>query len=118
MSTNEIIKKICENKGISVYKLEKDLGFSNGSIGKNEYIRSDRLGAIADYLGVSVDLLLGRDETSERYYLNKETSEMAQVIFENKEMRLLFDCAKDASPEDLQTVHAMLLALKRKEQKD
>ena len=40
---------------------------------------------------------------------------MAQSIFENKELRMLFDAAQDASPEDLETVHSMLLALKRKE---
>ena len=28
---------------------------------------------------------------------------------------MLFDAAKDAEPEDLQTVHSMLMALKRKE---
>ena len=40
---------------------------------------------------------------------------MAQDIFENKELRMLFDTARDAEPEDLQAVHNMLLALKRKE---
>jgi hypothetical protein len=40
---------------------------------------------------------------------------MAQSIFESKELRMLFDAAQDANPEDLQTVHSMLLALKRKE---
>ena len=40
---------------------------------------------------------------------------MAQKIFDNKELRMLFDAAQDAAPEDLETVHSMLLALKRKE---
>ena len=75
---------------------------------------------IADYFGVSVDYLMtGKEkEGGEKYYLNDETSEIAQEIFENKELRLLFDAAKDAQPEDLQTVHQMLLALKRKERGD
>lgn len=50
-----------------------------------------------------------------KYYLNDETAAIAQDIFENKELRLLFDAARDAAPEDLETVHSMLLALKRKE---
>ena len=54
-------------------------------------------------------------EGGEIYYLNEETTSMAQKIFENKELRLLFDAAQDAEPEDLQTIHSMLLALKRKE---
>ncbi len=44
-------------------------------------------------------------------YHNEETREIAQKIYGNKDLSLLFD----ASPEDLQTVHTMLLALKRKE---
>ncbi len=55
---------------------------------------------------------------NEEYYLNPETKKAAQAIFENKELALLFDAAKDASPEDLQTVHTMLLALKAKERNE
>ena len=47
--------------------------------------------------------------------MNEETAAIAQDIFENKELRLLFDAARDADPEDLETVHNMLMALKRKE---
>ena len=54
-------------------------------------------------------------ESSDGYYLNEETAQMAQEIFENKELRLLFSAARDASPEDLKTTHDLLLALKRKE---
>ena len=50
------------------------------------------------------------------YYLNPETAEIAQRIYEDRELRALFDAARDASPEDLQTVHTMLKALKAKEQ--
>lgn len=49
------------------------------------------------------------------YYINDETAKVAQEIFENKELRVLFDAARDASPEDLQTTYDMLMALKRKE---
>lgn len=55
------------------------------------------------------------NESDAKYYLNEETAAIAQDIFENKELRLLFDAARDADPEDLEAVHTMLLALKRKE---
>ena len=41
---------------------------------------------------------------------------LSTLILESKELRLLFDAARDAEPEDLKAVHNMLLALKRKEQ--
>ena len=49
------------------------------------------------------------------YYINEETAEMAQTLFENKNLRVLFDAAKDAAPEDLETTYNMLMALKKKE---
>lgn len=60
-----------------------------------------------------VDLI--KSEESDGYYLNPETAAIAQQIFDDPELRLLFDAAKDAKPEDLQLVHNMLKALKRKE---
>lgn len=51
------------------------------------------------------------------YYLDEKTAQAAQEILENKQLSLLFDAAKDASPEDLETVHTMLLALKNKDKK-
>ena len=52
------------------------------------------------------------------WYLTPETAEIAQEIFQNPELKTLFDAAKDASPEDLATVRAMLEALLRKEKRD
>ncbi len=52
------------------------------------------------------------------YYTNPETAKVAQEIFHNKELRGLFDTARDASPEDLRTVQTLLEALKKKERGD
>lgn len=49
------------------------------------------------------------------YYNDTRTAEIAQKIFDNKELRLLFDAAVDATPDDLTTTYNMLMALKRKE---
>ena len=90
--------------------------FSEWKKGKSRP-KDDKRQKIADYFGVSLHYLdTGEEkEGGETYYLNTETKEIAQEIFENKELRLLFDAAHDAEPEDLQTIHSMLLALKRKE---
>lgn len=64
---------------------------------------------------IKVDLEAEGDKPKE-YYLDPETAAIAQRIYEDKEMRALFDAAADASPEDLQTIHTMLKALKAKEQ--
>ena len=120
MNSVERVKKLCKERRIPISKLEKDLGYSNGYIGqlRKGTFPADRLKEIAEYLDVSIEYLMTGEEKEggETYYLNEETRDMAQKIFEHKELRMLFDAAQDASPEDLETVHSMLLALKRKEQ--
>ena len=58
------VKKICEEKGISVGKIVKDLQLSNGSICKwNENEAGIRkVQKVADYLGVSIEELLAEEE--------------------------------------------------------
>ena len=99
--------------------MERDLGYSNGYIGqlRKGTFPNDRLKEIAEYLEVSIDYLMtGKEkEGGETYYFNEETKKIAQKVFENKSLRMLMDSAQDATPEDIETVHSMLLALKRKE---
>ena len=121
MTLYERIEALRKSKNISQGKLEKELGFSNGSISKwkNSTPTTERLQKLADYFGVTVEYLLtGEEKESAGYYLNDETAQVAQEIFENKDLRVLFDAAKDASPEDLKTTYDMLMALKKKERGD
>ena len=54
------VKRLCVEKGTSVNKLEKELGFSNGSITKwNESEPGiKKVKKVADYLGVPIEKLL------------------------------------------------------------
>lgn len=119
MNSVERVKALCKERKIAISRLEKDLGFSNGYIGqlKKGVFPDDRLKMIANYFDVSIDYLMTGDEKEggEKYYLNDETAQVAQEIFENRDLRVLFDAARDASPEDLQTTYNMLMALKKKE---
>ena len=58
------VKRICDEKGISVWRLEKDLGLSNRSVSKwNESepgIHKEQ--KVAKYLGVSIEKLLIESE--------------------------------------------------------
>ena len=59
------IKQLCAKKGISVAKLETDLGFGNASIRKWEKSSSpsiDKIVKIAAYFDVSIDYLMGRTD--------------------------------------------------------
>ena len=58
----ERISRLCAEKKLPIYKLEKEVGISNGTIARwaTSSPTVDNLAKVADRLGVSVDYLLGR----------------------------------------------------------
>lgn len=117
----EIFAKLMKANGCTAYQVSKATGIAQSTLsdwksGKS-VPKADKLQKIADFFGVPVEYLMTGEEKKDgpKYYLNDETAAIAQDIFENKELRLLFDAARDATPEDLKLTHDMLLALKRKE---
>lgn len=116
----EIYCKLRDKKGLKDADVVKATGitkstFSDWKSGRSKP-KQDKLQRIADFLEVSVDYLMtGEEKEGDKYYLNDETAQVAQEIFENKELRALFDVQRDMEPEDLKALHNMALALKRKE---
>ena len=119
MNSVERVKTICKDRKIPISKLERDLGYSNGYIGqlRKGTFPNDRLKEIAEYLEVSIDYLMtGKEkEGGETYYLNDETKEIAQEIFENKELRMLFDVTRKSNPQRLMAYYNMIKELESQE---
>lgn len=125
--------EMLKEKGIKNIDVSRATGipastFSDWKKGKSSPKR-DKIEKIANFFDINPDWLAGTsdikiklknnlNEQEQSCYLNPETSKIAQEIYDNKELSLLFDAAKDAEPEDLQTIHSMLMALKRKEKGD
>lgn len=111
MNSVERVKELCKEKNIPISKLEKDLGYANGYVGqlKKGSFPDDRLKKISEYLEVSIDYLLG---DSKQYFTNCETARIAQEILDNKELRILFDASRDATPEDLLFAAEMIRKIK------
>lgn len=66
MTLRDIIKELCKKKGISVNKLESDLGFAKGYVSKLDKStpNSAKLQSISEYFNVSLDYLMtGKKET-------------------------------------------------------
>ena len=120
----EIFAKLLEEKGLKAADVTRATGikspvFSEWKKGKSKP-NTEKMIKIANFLGVSVEYLTtGKEpEINDKYYLNEETAQVAQEIFENKELRALFDVQRDMETEDLKALHNMALALKRKERGD
>lgn len=78
--------------------------------------RMNKLDMLAKYFNVDSSELLDNKKSSSAAPRseNLEAQKVAQEICSNKDLFLLFEAARDADPEDLQTVHTVLMALKRK----
>lgn len=109
MKAYEVIKSLCDSRGIPVTVLEAQLGFSRGSIGKMKNAqdaKSDRIKIIADYFGVSPEYILTgeiQDETG-RYFFDEETAAVAQELHDRPELSMMFKALRKASPESLRLV--------------
>lgn len=119
MTGYEYFEQVLKNKGLKAYDVSKGTGIRSGvfSDWKNgRYIpKADKMQLIADFLEVPVEPLLGvQTDEQPKYYYDKETLEMAQELFENKELRILFDAAKDIEKTDLFFVYSMIQRLKKK----
>ena len=136
MELYERIKKRRLELGLTQEELAKRIGYKSRSTiakiesGENDIVRSQII-KFANALETSPADLMGwvtykgttkADQTvkevSSGYYVNKDTAKIAQQIYDNPDMRILFDAAKNASPEDLKFVAEMMLRMRRKEQGD
>lgn len=82
-----------------------------------KFPRMGKIELLAQYFGIKKsDLTEEADEESQQqgYYTDEATAKIAYEIATNPELRALFDVQRDMDPEDMQALHNMALALKRK----
>lgn len=101
MTLFERVEKIRKENGISQGRLEKELGFSNGSVSKwkNSTPTTERLQKVADYFGVSLDYLINGKEdgiqqsltNEEKIDISKDMEKYSNLIKSNKGGPLYFN---------------------------
>lgn len=115
------IKKRREELGLTQSRLAELAGYADKTmISKIEKgtidLPQSKIVLIAEALRTTPKELMGwsDDDESEGYYTNPDTAAKAQELFDNPNMRVLFDAAKDADPADLQMAADLLWRLKAK----
>ena len=122
----DVFEKLCESNNVRPSDVSKGTGIATSTLTswkKGRYTpKADKLQKIADFFNVSVECFYSNEVSKtghdKEYYFDEETAGLAQEIFENKELRLLINEARDASPKDIKLAHDMLMALKRRERND
>ena len=91
-SLPELVKFIrvsCKNQGSSITKMEKDLKFANGTVGKwangKRYPPKDKLLLVSDFLQISIEELMGEEQkekpsTQEKVSLSGLSPEDAELV--------------------------------------
>ena len=95
MICTDRIKNLCKEKGITIARLEKELGFANGTIAstKSNNMRSDRLKAIADYFHVSMEYLLTGKTDEELFEEVWRENEANRAFYQDENTLLLEEAA-------------------------
>ena len=121
-SFKEMLKYLRVRDNLSQAELADKLGVAKSTISMYEVGKREpdfeTLEAIADFFNVDMNFLLGKDGSeNDHYYLNDETREIAQEVFENPDMLTLFKVARDIPPERLKAHIEFMKSLKEQENK-
>ena len=112
------LRKYIEISGKDRKDIAKELGYSYSTFtdwyNGNVYPRIDRIEKIANYFGVKKSDLI-EEHNDDEYYLNDDTKQIAQEIFENKDLKMLFDATRKVSADDLKLVYEMVKRMKTNE---
>lgn len=119
----ENILSLCKERGITGGRMCTELGLSKSLMtdlksGRKKSIHAETAKKIAEYFGVSVDRVLGKETEKaptpedER---NDELSEYLEMLRNRPECRMLFSLAKGATKEDVETAVTIIEAIRKKE---
>lgn len=109
--------KLRDKKGVR----DADVASATG-IGKSTFTdwkqgrsvpKQEKLQRIADYFEVNIGYFTDENaENNEGYYVNGKTAEIAQAVFDDPDLRLLFDAARNTKPENIRLAAEMLRRFK------
>ena len=94
MTLKERIKMLANSDGLSIPKLEEELGFGGGTISRwdKSAPAADKLAKIADRFGVTVDFLLGRELTEkDERDIAKDMEALRDKLLNNEEGPASYD---------------------------
>lgn len=112
------LRRLMEEYGKSQKDVADAIGVSKQTFNKwilgKSLPRMDKVDALAKYFKVNrSDLLESNATQKEDYYLNPETRELAEFLFNNPKYKVLFSAARDVPPEDLEFVRDLLDRFKK-----
>lgn len=123
------LKQLREGAGLTQAELAKLLELHTNSISMYEQGRRtppiSGMEQIADFFNVDLDYLVGKADSTtvldpsrleSGYYTDDDTKHIAETIAKDKDLRLLFDAARNVSADSLKALHQIMKAMKQREE--
>ena len=109
----QFVRDLCKEQNVPIAKLEKDCGFSNGYLNPKKMTKLpyDRAVIIADYLGVSVNLILTGKEND-----NAPTEAGERDILDDVDVAFYGDF-KELNEDEKETVRDMVRLMRKRKEK-
>ena len=110
----EKFSKLLEARGVSSYRVAKDIGFmpsvfSDWKAGRSTPKR-DKIQKIADYFNVPISYFYGEEEPKPQYFIDEETAKLAQGLRDDQ--KVLMRAARNLTPDQIGILTAMVKQMK------
>jgi transcriptional regulator with XRE-family HTH domain len=118
MSVGKNIRKFRKLNKLTQEELANKLGVSDKTISSWEIDRTEpdigTIQKLASYFGCEVSDLVGEPE--EKYYFNDDVRELAQELFNNRELKLVMDASRKLSKKSLTDLKNIIDSMKGSEE--
>ena len=106
----ERLSALCQNRGISGYRMCKDTGIQPSimtdlKMGRRHSLKAETAAKIAGYFGVSVDYLLGNDEKEKP--ATTEDDEMEELL-KDELVGFYGNVKKELTPGDIEDIKTLM----------
>lgn len=102
--------------------LVNDLGFNKSAVSTwcngTRLPRMEKVEILARYFNINRSDLIEEKKSETGYYLNEETAKLAQEMFEDEDMRSLFDMKRNMPPERFKAHMEFMKNLYEQEKKE
>ena len=115
MTVYERIETLRKERKISQGNLEKELGFSNGSISKwkSSMPKPERLQKLAEYFGVTVDFLINGESTESKNskLTPRDEKDIREILSNTEELLRQPGLMFDGEPASQESIDSILSAM-------
>lgn len=111
------LRRIASDAGKSQADIARDLGINKATVSSwmngTRIPRMEKIDMLASYFNVTRAEIMEEHSSRKRaYYLDPETAQAAQDLFDNRNLHALLDAARGNSPENIRLATDLLTKLK------